>query len=64
MAKPIKETPILKGLDAKKFMDEQKATKDPVAIQQEKERILKTYNLFKEAESGNRHITTIHNKAI
>lgn len=60
MAKPIKETPILKGKDAKKFIAEQNATKDSIAIQQEKERILKNYNLFKAAESANRHIAIIN----
>lgn len=60
MAKPIKETPILKGKDAKKFIAEQNATKDSFAIKQEKERILQNYNLFKAAESANKHIATIH----
>ncbi len=60
MAKPIKETPILKGKDAKKFLDEQNATRDSYAIKQEKERILKNYNLFKTAESANRNITGIN----
>lgn len=57
MAKPIKETPILKGKDAKKFVQEQQASKDSVAIQRERERILKNYNLFKAAETDYRHIT-------
>lgn len=56
MAKPIEETPILKGNDAKKFIYEQTATRDSIAIQKEKERILKNYNLLKKAESANRHI--------
>lgn len=57
MAKPIKETPILKGKDAKKFIAEQNAAKDSAAIQREKERILKNYNLFKAADSTNKHIS-------
>lgn len=60
MAKPIKETPILRGKDAKKFIDEQNATKDSIAIKREKERILKNFNLFKAAEPDNRHITAYH----
>jgi hypothetical protein len=56
MAKPIKETPILKGKDAKKFIQENSAPKDSFAATQEKERILKNYNLLKSAETFNRHI--------
>lgn len=50
MAKPIKETPILKGKDAKKFIREQQAPKDNVTKRKEREEILKTYHLFKAAE--------------
>ena len=57
MAKPIKETPILKGKDAKKFVHEQNASKDSAAIKRERERILKNYNLFKSAETNHRHIS-------
>lgn len=58
MAKPIKETPILKGKDAQKFIAEQNATKDSIAIQKERDRIFKNYNLLKAAESTNKHIAT------
>lgn len=58
MAKPIKETPILEGLDAKKFFENMNAPKDFDAIQLERERILKNYNLLKQAETSPRHITT------
>lgn len=57
MAKPIKETPILKGEDAKKFIQQHDAAKDAIAIQKEKERILKNYNLFKAAEKHVGHIS-------
>lgn len=50
MAKQIKDTPILKGKDAKRFIAEQNATKNPIAIQEEKNRVLKNYNFLKSAE--------------
>lgn len=57
MANPIKETPILKGKDAKKFIEEISAPKDANAIQKERERILENYNYFKAAEQEpDRHI--------
>lgn len=61
MAKPIQETPILKGKDAKKFIEQNCASKSPIAVeaaQKERERILENYNRFKTAENGNRHITS------
>lgn len=57
MAKPIKETPILKGKDAKKFLQENDMSiRDAEAVKKERERILKNYNLLKQAETFNRHI--------
>lgn len=56
MAKPIKETPILKGKDAKKFIQENSASLDSFAIKQERERILKNYKLLQAAETFNKHI--------
>jgi|GEM_PF-1600898 len=56
MAKPIKETPILKGDDAKKFEEEISVARDRNAIKKEKERILTNYNFFKKAEQFAEHI--------
>jgi len=56
MAKPIKETPILKGKDAQRFLKEQSAPKDSHANKKERERILENYNRFKSAENTSRHI--------
>lgn len=43
MAKPIKETPVLKGKDAEKFINQMKATGQAVANPREKERILQNF---------------------
>jgi hypothetical protein len=56
MAKPIKETPILKGEDAKRFKEQISKPRDRHAAIKEKERILKNYNRLKDAETFNRHI--------
>lgn len=56
MAKPIKETPILTGKDAKKFVQENETKRDSAAIKTERDRILKNYNALKAAEPTNRHI--------
>ena len=56
MAKPIKETPILRGKDAKNFVKQINAKKDHHALKEAKERILKNYNHFRTAEQHDRHI--------
>jgi len=57
MAKPIKETPILKGKDAKKFLENKNnSSRDLNSINKEKERILKNYNLLRSAEKSNQYI--------
>ena len=56
MAKPIKETPILNGKDAERFLKERSAPKDKAALRQERERILQNYNRFKQAVTSDRHI--------
>lgn len=43
MAKPIKETPVLKGKDASKFILQMKATQQAIANPKEKERILQNF---------------------
>jgi hypothetical protein len=50
MAKPIKETPILKGKDAERFIKQNSAIRDAAAIQKEKDRILTNYKFFQAAE--------------
>jgi hypothetical protein len=51
MAKPIKETPILKGNDAKRFIEQASIKRDRNVVNAEKERILKNYNFFRQAET-------------
>ncbi len=47
MARPIKETPILFGEDAKRFMKEMEETRNKRASKEERERIKKNYELLK-----------------
>lgn len=54
MAKPIKETPILKGKDAARFMEARNRPKNPSFIRSEKERVLANYQLLKRAETERR----------
>ncbi|WP_199659156.1 hypothetical protein [Parabacteroides sp. AF48-14] len=49
MARPIKETPILFGEDAKRFMKEMEETRNKRASKEERERIEKNYQEFKKA---------------
>jgi hypothetical protein len=44
MAKPIKETPILKGVDAKRFIDNMKASASKSIDLHTKERIKKNFD--------------------
>lgn len=56
MAKPIKETPILKGKDAKKFIEQHELKRESNSNNtSERERILRNYNYFKEAEKSDRN---------
>ena len=50
MAKPIKETPILKGKDAKKFIQQHNAKSNSKASRLERDRIMRNYKYFKAAE--------------
>ena len=43
MAKPIKETPVLKGKDAVKFNQQMKAAQVAIVNSKEKERILQNF---------------------
>ena len=61
MAKPIKETPILRGEDAERFVTERDSHKNYEALQEERGRILRNYNLLKEAETPYRHRAPEHN---
>ncbi|MDQ6903612.1 MAG: hypothetical protein M3139_11430 [Bacteroidota bacterium] len=56
MAKPIKETPILKGKDAKNFIQQHNAKTNSNPNKLEKDRIMRNYNYFKAAEKIDRHI--------
>lgn len=58
MAKPIKETPILKGKDAKRFNEQHGRRKDKISVREEAKRIQHNYNLFKAAEKSDGHLTT------
>ena len=44
MARPIKETPVLKGKAAKEFLAEKERTKDVKASQKELDRIKSNYD--------------------
>lgn len=46
MAKPIKETPILKGKDAAKFNQQHKASRKAIVNKKELERILQNFKKF------------------
>lgn len=58
MAKPIKETPILRGKDAQKFIEQHSKTKNEAVLKREAQRIMQNYNRFKVAEISDRHLTT------
>jgi len=47
MARPIKETPVLKGYDAIRFLTKINSTDRPKATQQEKEKIKSDYEALK-----------------
>lgn len=50
MATPIKETPVLHGKDAKRFI---KLTNDPKKVsKEEQDRILKNYEIMKKISKG------------
>ncbi len=49
MARPIKETPILKGKDAAKFVKEQKEYADKPFSDKRKEEIMQSYQLLSKA---------------
>jgi hypothetical protein len=59
MARLIKETPLLKGQDAKKFIEENSLPKS-VDADKERARILENYQLFQPAENFNGNIKTKH----
>lgn len=59
MARPIKETPLLKGKDAKKFIEENSIPNN-IDSAKERARILKHYQLFQPAEKFNGHLKTKH----
>ncbi|MGZ3864312.1 MAG: hypothetical protein ACXVPN_04085 [Bacteroidia bacterium] len=47
MANPIKETPVLKGQDAKNFLTEIKSSENVRIAQSERERIKESYDALK-----------------
>ena len=47
MARPIKETPVLKGPDAIRFLAKINSTTRPKATQQEKDKIRSDYEALK-----------------
>ncbi len=47
MARPIKETPVLKGQDAVRFLTKINSTDRPKATQQEKDQIRRDYEALK-----------------
>ena len=55
MAKPIKDTPVLKGKDAKKFIAQHSAKKDENTLKAERDRILKNSTYFIPSERFNEH---------
>ena len=57
MARLIKETPLLKGRDAKQFIEQNTQPKTADA-EKERLRILENYHLFQPAEKFNGHIKT------
>jgi len=57
MAKPIKETPILSGKDAEKFLAKRSEKKDRTALAAERARILRNYEILKAAEGRGRKIS-------
>ncbi len=50
MARPIKETPILTGKDARRFEDAIKANESKKICQQEREKIMHSYRRFQVIE--------------
>jgi hypothetical protein len=50
MAKPIKETPILRGKDAERFIAQHNKKRNYDVVKKEATRIMKNYNYFKTAE--------------
>ena len=62
MAKPIKETPILEGTDAEKFIKQHDANLNSSDVKkEERERIMDNYNYFKLAEKSDKHFTSPNN---
>ena len=51
MARPIKETPVLTGRDAKRFIESKKKSEGNKEDAKIKERIMKNYSKFKLASS-------------
>jgi hypothetical protein len=49
MARPIKETPILKGSDARRFLKEQKQDETRKVSDQRRQEIRESYNLLSRA---------------
>jgi hypothetical protein len=47
MAKPIKETPVLMGEDAKRFLKQKEENKGKKLPPEEVERIMKSYKKFR-----------------
>ncbi len=54
MAKPIKETPVLKGEDAVRFEKDRHTQKDPQVLQAEKARVKSNYLELKALETNGR----------
>ncbi len=53
MAKPISETPVLRGEDARRFIAAKERPRDPEAVKRERERVLRNYHSIKASKAIN-----------